>query len=135
MTPREILFKAKRTDNGKWVEGYLTIEWIMQTTSFKKTYCIKGFPTTPHEEYFWVEIDPATLSQFTGLTDMNGNKIWENDIVLYDDELYVICWDDNDACFRLELEGFIDSFSNIWGRDCEVYGNIFDNKELIEVIP
>ena len=81
--------------------------------------------------YISYEIDSTTLSQFTGLTDMNGNKILENDIVLLDDELYVIGWDNNDACFRLYYDGFSESFSNVRGSDCEVYGNMFDNRELL----
>ena len=132
------LCKAKRKDNGEWVEGFFTIEWVMKsleietsTIGFKKTYCIKGFPSSPNEAYFWVEIDPETLCRCTGLKDYNDSLIWENDIVLFDDEFWYIGWSDEDAYFTIEHDGVIENFGNVWSEDCEVYGNIFDNGDLL----
>ena len=73
---REILFKAKRKDNGKWVEGY-----------YQKRYDLLGneehliFHADSYTVWEYAEIDPETLCQFTGRCDRYGNKIWENDIV------------------------------------------------------
>ena len=76
---REILFKAKRLDNGKWVEGYY-IKRPNDPAGEKHYIATVG-------NCQWYEIDPNTLCQFTGLTDKDGDKIWENDIVdVYD------CW-------------------------------------------
>lgn len=75
---REILFKAKRVDNGEWVEGYY----------LRDQYHIGGkdiiFYRKDSDRFtvYTNIIDIETLCQFTGLTDKNGNKIWENDILM-----------------------------------------------------
>ena len=66
---REILFKAKRIDNGEWVEGLLTVMWGQ--------YHI----INPSDESTAYPINAETICQYTGLTDNNGNKIWEHDVV------------------------------------------------------
>lgn len=73
---REILSKAKRIDNGKWIEGY-----------YQKRYDLLGneehliFHADSYTVWEYAEIDPETLCQFTGMTDKNGVRIWKNDIV------------------------------------------------------
>ena len=68
---RQILFKAKRKDNGEWVEGYYVY-------CRKRRYILPilnkeiGFDERENE---WIEIDPGTICQYTGLTDKNGNKM------------------------------------------------------------
>lgn len=80
---REILFKAKRIDNGEWVEGYYC-KWLkgerIITYSEKETDCIITWMSNGGMSRY--EVDPETLCRFTGRCDKNRKKIWENDILM-----------------------------------------------------
>ena len=121
---REILFKAKRKDNGKWVEGYLYGIWEQRYICCGMTNDVPNM----------TEVIPETVSQYTGLTDKNGNKIWENDIVTIprEDELFVIRWDIEQAAFVIESDMLLCDFDNYYGKDLEVIGNVFDNADFLK---
>ena len=130
---REILFKAKRVDNGEWVEGYYVFcrkrHYILPIVNK-----IIGYD---EREDGWIEIDPETLCQYIGLKDKNGKKIWENDIVKcrhsqsfgnvkwYCGDYIGWCVDDVYDCEQQFDKDMFDT--------CEVIGNVFDNPELLEV--
>jgi uncharacterized phage protein (TIGR01671 family) len=126
---REILFKAKRKDNGEWVEGYYV-------------YCRKRHYILPvvnkaigfdERENEWVEINSETLCQYTGLTDKN---IWENDIVRNEKgDIGVVQWFEEHAAFMIwnKTKNCVCYLAENDFSKIEVIGNIFDNPELLEV--
>lgn len=149
---REILFKAKRIDNGEWVEGYYIYH-------IKRTICPFGDSIKPVDEQHVImqdgfsdwnmprntvvyEIDPETLCQYTGLTDKNGQKIWENDILkAHLDEYYPeditytkIIWSECRFCAKENHSSDVETLKKWDGEYFEVCGNIFDNPELLEVV-
>lgn len=135
---REILFRGKRVDNGEWIVGHL-LKYedgrARITESHTDIFCYEKdnsiIQTVANE------VDPATVGQYTGLTDKNGEKIFEGDIVEGGDfdaeEGYgVIRWED--GAFEVATETFLGTFhENYWGKDFEIIGNIHDNPELMEV--
>ena len=132
---REILFRGKRTDNGKWECGDLlspnefnAIPHIVYI-DYLNEYGDIGEISTP--------VIPETVGQFTGLTDKNGKKIFEGDIVerVSDGERAVISWLKYSACFGLSFGGWccgFDNYDDNLPSDFEVIGNIHDNPELLE---
>lgn len=138
---REILFRGKRLDNGEWAEGYLV-------ASRKNTYpdgceiiTVEGINYDEldyyHPAFTSYEVDPATVGQYTGLTE-NGKKIFEGDIVLGRFEfgmkvpsLVVF----RDGSFGLEWthagKNFFTAFTGFCNVTFEVIGNVFDNPELL----
>lgn len=122
---REILFRGKRTDNGEWVEGYYSPVNIPITGNMGHFINVGGYRA--------VEIDPETVSQFTGLCDKNGVKIFEGDIVRYGQRGKVE-YNSGSAQFTLNFtNSTYEGFDKIPFCDCEVLGNIHDNPELLEV--
>lgn len=121
---REILFKAKRLDNGEWVCGFLVPMWG-QMHIIDRDFENTAYP-----------IDDPTICQYTGLTDKNGKRIWENDIVrLGEDEDLLIKWSERYAGWCLQQNKWM--FEHFFGEavdegTCEVVGNIFDNPELLK---
>lgn len=132
---REILFKAKRIDNGEWVYGY-----VVRKHGLYFIYDIVNSESCRQNIY---EIDPETLCEFTGLCDKNGKRIWENDILMaHLDESYpedvtyetiewgVAGWVTHEA--NSIDKQYLDEFDL---EHFEVVGNIFDNKELLQEVP
>jgi uncharacterized phage protein (TIGR01671 family) len=139
------LFKAKRVDNGEQIVGGLVKYGFVGK---EKYYIIPDYAS----DLYAIEIDPNTICQCTGLTDKNGNLIWENDIVkdLFSDACAQIKYGSYQSCFdstKTEHVGFYVDWSGKCAKryrkdlgywinmvNAEVIGNIFDNPELIKEI-
>lgn len=141
---REILFRAKAKDDGMWIEGFPD-----------RIYDYGGLVWDMHPFNTNLEItrsiEPKTIGQFTGLTDKNGKKIFEGDIVKgrhwtslndknpEDFHLWRVDWSEKSGLITfvdspttkasLSIHDFAD-FGEV-----EVIGNIHDNPELLEVQP
>ena len=124
---REILFRGKSTDNGEWVEG--TYFPPANTLISYKLELIDGVVT-----FMDFCVIPETVGQFTGLTDKNGKKIFEGDIVQahfrtnHSKQIFRVTFDDgmfifNNGYVKLPVRG-------IYG--IKVIGNIHDDPELLQ---
>ena len=127
---REILFRAKRIDNGEWIEGLPSCDINGNLTEFE---VYRGFANCEI-----ADVDSETVCQWTGLTDKNNRKIFEGDIckihsgpIDEEDGCFSVEWDEGDARFALYGEGLTVDFGNYNGHECEVIGNIFDNPDLL----
>ena len=133
---REILFKAKRKDwrdlpkEQWWIEGLPTRMW-------RELYIQDS-----EDENTAYKIDPDTLCQYTGLTDKNGKKIWENDICDRKEKYpEIVAYNKGDWQLDYSYAFGEEMHSNAcnlgfyaYERNCvEVIGNIFDNADLLEV--
>lgn len=135
---REILFKAKRKDNDEWIQGSLL---VLDDGSYRiATSCLVG----DVENVLTVcayDVAPDTICQYTGLTDKNGNKIWENDICDRKEKYpevvkqYQGDWVLDYSYLFGKNVGY--NYCNLGFYACErkcveVIGNIFDNAELLK---
>lgn len=128
---REILFRAKHIHamdsnehlNGTWVHGYLSDKNYINDKSLEGEFLV----------------DENTICQYTGLTDKNGKKIFEGDILRHADETILkTVWNDRKYGFAAQcVKGSVLLKDCKWGLwefesdEVEVIGNVFDNPELL----
>lgn len=129
---REILFRGKRKDNGEWVYGH----FYESKGNGKNVHRIYNGNIFRHDT-----VCPETVGQYTGLTDKNGKKIFEGDIVKHynnsDDgfDIGALYWDETFLQWKRTSIGNFHhrSFTYVMSRSCEyeVIGNIHDSPELL----
>lgn len=135
---REILFRAKainrnpdreyRTDykNGDWVYGLISKLYDEES---HKRYNFLFAEMTNESGVSGIDVDYKTIGQYTGLSDKNGNKIFEGDIVEYEGKRYSINYLPHYARFAAVKPNTV--FSVFAYQRGEVIGNIHDDPELI----
>lgn len=124
MKIKNIKFKAKQLNSGKWFEGDLV--------RLGNRVCIGG----DHIKDGITDVDPSTVCMFTGLKDSEGKEIWEGDIVhdSYDllciDNLYEVVYIEEEGTFAFKSLDKVDNyepFVNLF--EVYVVGNKFDKEE------
>lgn len=135
MQMREILFRGKRLDNGEWVEGAFLNDrggafYICPAVS-DISYGDSG---TRRRIGCWYKVAPSTVGQYTGLTDKNGDRIFEGDICKIGNLIYKVEFKYSEWIFTiLSTKAYcFPAFYSHCGEHCEIIGNIHDNPELLE---
>lgn len=129
---REILFRGKRQDNNEWIEGYFAKSGDKTFILIDNDFAV-GYVKMK-------EVIPETVGQYTGLTDKNGKKIFEGDIIK-DNGLRIYMIGYNEELMKYAFLYYHKELKNIYcggfvsktdGKSIEVIGNIHDNPELLE---
>ena len=139
---REILFRGKQTDNGEWIEGAYSPFHLNFGEREEKPHIII-ISDDEDIDGLWCEVIPETVGQYTGLTDKNGTKIFEGDIVLYgtntnrakNKETHEVVFETRgeSGYFGIRISE-IETWQfclEVSAKLMEVIGNIHDNPELL----
>lgn len=134
---RDILFRGKQVSDGEWIEGYVFPQCI---DGGYAPLCITTEPicANDYSEILgdWAVVDSSTVGQYTGLTDKNGKKIFEGDIVKlanWGSNYFAKVEYDEGSFWVVNLDVQIPNYlGSISKKYIEVVGNIYDNFELLE---
>lgn len=132
---REILFRGKRTDNGEWIEGDYSHDPDLETDYISRYRYYTGREEGLQRELYHYQVIPETVGQYTGLTDKNGEKIFEGDIIenVVIGEKGVVQFFDGHSAFIIwsrtqNVIYFL--YNNVFSSIC-IVGNAYDNPELL----
>ena len=133
---RDIIFRGKRTDNGEWVYGAPTKDSHGETVMVESVYECEEYNCRCANCLY---VDENTVGQYTGLTNKNGTKIFEGDVVkrflLGKMYIFQIGYDNGLASFigqaGIKFTTFDYDSAEFASAEFEVVGNIYDNPELL----
>lgn len=133
---REILFRGKDSITKSWVYGALVQQ---QDDPLREKTLIISYSNYQYGDFSEAvihEVDPETVGQYTGFVDKKGKKIFEGDILsIYNSKafLFAVEWN-NQYVLKCTTNGVSDNIFNVIEspEDVEVFGNIYDNPELIK---
>lgn len=126
MKIENIRFKAKRLDNGEWVRGYFYEE-------NGNTYIIENRQEESQlNRNLTYQVDPETVCQFTGLTDCEGEELFEHDLIYFGVFNYAaeVIWSEDRYAFKVVCENkhSYSIYSVIKACQIEIIGNKFDKE-------
>ncbi len=129
-TMRDYKFRGQKIDTKEWIYG----SFIQMNSNEHQCFI---FPeNTPLcielTDFYTIPILKETVGQYTGLHDRNGKEIYEGDLILVYGELFTVEWNADSASFEMNGEESGANFDNYYGYECEVVGNIYENKEFWE---
>ena len=136
---REILFRGRCNEvgkyNGHWIEGHYGEDEGRNEIFFSTKIGIVGY-----------SCEPESIGQYTGLTDKNGKKVFEGDILNVHDQIPMfdgydtdeivyngkVMYIDNQGMYVCEGDKNGNALCALNLDECEIIGNIHDNPELLE---
>ena len=136
---REILFKAKRLSDGAWVEGFpywgeYSGAFILQNKAYRRRNARTG-EINMGDDIVPIEVDPSTVCQYAGLTDKNGKKIFEGDIIRWtnwkgEQKEAPVCYDPewNRFCVWLNGAESMGVNKHLSTGGIEIIGNVHDGE-------
>lgn len=130
---REIKFRGKSLDTGKWEYGYVIFDTLKENANIVNK---KGM-----NEMQMNAVNPNTVGEFVGLFDKNGKECYEGDFATINNEVCIVTFSQFFTCgweFKSQhigsypFSGVCTSFNNTGCKDFEIIGNATDNPELLK---